>query len=152
MSEDFFKVRMPDGISFTLPKEPNSMFRAIVKEILIPYYAKTNDWNASLRYVVNIVDFIRKIHPMPNIDYRLGLLSEIENQLGNEIAQLKGVDKIEILFLNLDDYTEEIHKIMTNPNLSKEERVQQIGDLIIPLTTFEISELLYHYISKVYEK
>ena len=82
---------------------------------------------------------------MPNLDYPKLLLEEIEKKLGHEIDKIQGVDKIEILFLNLDDYTEEINDLMEEGKFSKEEQVRVLGDMISGLNTFEISELLHLY-------
>lgn len=148
MSEQL-EVSLSDGRRITVdPKDPDSMLKIIVSEVLIPFYKESNDWNASIRKVINVMDYIRRNHNLPDLDYRRKLLETIHEKLGKEIAELEGVDKIEILFLNLDDYTEEIATIMTSADLNKEERVRAIGSLIATLNTFEMSELLYHYIKK----
>ncbi len=119
-------------------------------KVLIPVYKKSNDWNRSIRTALNEISSLRMkyVDKMPkNLDYSKLLLKEIEKKLGHEIDKIQGVDKIEILFLNLDDYTEEIHKLMEG-DFSKEERVRVLGDLIAGLNTFEMAELLNHYIMK----
>ena len=84
-------------------------------------------------------------------DYQSHLLLEIEAQLGSTIAEIKGVDQIEILFLNMDDYIAEIDEVMKIPADSHEtkmKRLHTLGDLLASLNTFEISELLNYYIEK----
>jgi hypothetical protein len=134
------------------PSNPKELFEKIVQNILIPFYAETNDWNESIRKAIKELDFIQMRYKMPKgIDYQNRLLKEIEAELKASIAELKGVDKIEILFLNMDDYIEEINEIMKIPaddHESKMHRLHTLGDLIASLNTFEISELLNYYIEK----
>ena len=134
------------------PSNPQELFEKIVTNILIPFYSETNDWNESIRKAIKELDFIQMRYNMPKgLDYQVLLLHEIERQLGGKIAELKGLDKIEILFLNMDDYIEEINEIMKIPaddHESKMKRLHTLGDLIASLNTFEISELLNYYIEK----
>lgn len=148
MSEEF-EITLSDGRKVVIsPEDPESLFGTIVKKVLIPFYKDSNDWNASIRKAINVMDYIRRTHNLPELDYRQKLLEEIEDKLGQDIAELEGVDKIEILFLNLDDYTEEIATIMTSADLTKEEKIRALGSLIATLNTFEMSELLFHYVQK----
>ncbi|MBN2155531.1 MAG: hypothetical protein JW776_05775 [Candidatus Lokiarchaeota archaeon] len=134
------------------PNNPHELFKKIVQNILIPFYKETNDWNESIRKVIKELDFIQMRYELPRKkDYRIMLLKEIERQLGSTIAELKGVDTIEILFLNMDDYITEIEDIMKIPattHESKMKRLYTLGDLLASLNTFEISELLNYYIEK----
>ncbi|TFG18245.1 MAG: hypothetical protein EU530_09545 [Promethearchaeota archaeon] len=136
------------------PSNPRELFEKIVTKILIPFYAETNDWNESIRKAVKELDFIQMRYKMPKgIDYQIELLHEIESHLRSSIADIKGVDRIEILFLNMDDYIAEINDIMKIPVVegdheSKMKRLHTLGDLIASLNTFEISELLNYYIEK----
>ncbi|MHA1111756.1 MAG: hypothetical protein ACTSRE_11685 [Promethearchaeota archaeon] len=136
------------------PSNPHELFDKIVTNILIPFYSETNDWNESIRKAIKELDFIQMRYDMPKgIDYRIALLLEIESHIGSSIADIKGVDKIEILFLNMDDYIAEIDELMKIPVLdgdheSKMRRLHTLGDLLASLNTFEISELLNYYIEK----
>jgi hypothetical protein len=134
------------------PSNPKELFEKIVTNILVPFYKETNDWNESIRKVIKELDFIQMRYDMPKgIDYQMELLHEIESHLGSTIAEIKGVDKIEILFLNMDDYIEEIDEIMKIPadsHDSKMKRLHTLGDLLASLNTFEISELLNYYVEK----
>jgi hypothetical protein len=135
------------------PSNPKELFEKIVKNILIPFYSESNDWNESIRKAIKELDFIQMRYDLPKgLDYQNRLLKEIEAELGSGlIANLKGVDKIEILFLNMDDYIAEINEIMKIPaddQESKMHRLHTLGDLIASLNTFEISELLNYYIEK----
>jgi hypothetical protein len=134
------------------PLNPQPLFSSIVHNILIPFYKESNDWNESIRKSIRELDFIQMRYRMPKgIDYQDMLLHEIEIQLKSTIAEIKGVDKIEILFLNMDDYIVEINDIMQMPadtHESKMKRLHALGDLLASLNTFEISELLNYYIEK----
>jgi hypothetical protein len=148
-----FEVTLSNGTSISIdPDKPKEMFKTIVKDVLIPFYKESNDWNESIRKAINVLDFIRSFHNLPNVDYRQKLLDEIEKDLKEDIDKMEGVDKIEILFLNMDDYLEEIDKIMKSADLTKADRVRAIGDLAADLNGFEISELLFHYVEKAYKK
>ena len=146
-----FEVILSEGIKINIdPSDPDKLFHDVVMLVLIPFYEKSNDWNQSIRTALNEISSLRMRYgdKMPkNLDYSKLLLKEVEKKLGHEIDKIKGVDKIEILFLNLDDYTEEIHKLMEG-DFSKEERVRVLGDLIAGLNSFEMAELLNHYIKK----
>ena len=146
------EITLSNGTKFTInPENPKALFEEIIKNLLIPFYKDTNDWNESIRSAINAMDYIRKtVKDLPTMNYRELLLKEIKDKLGNEIENIEGVDKIEILFLNMDDYTEEIHTIMTAADLDRENKVRSVGDLIAGLNGFEMSELMYHYLKKVY--
>ena len=75
-----------------------------------------------------------------NPKLKIGLLNQIEEHLDKDIEELTGVDKIEILFLNLDDYVEDIRKLILAGE-TKEELRHKMARLIQPLTLFELSEL-----------
>jgi len=134
------------------PANPQELFREIVQHILIPFYKESNDWNESIRKSIKELDYIQMRYDLPKKkDYRSMLLREIGTQLGSTIAEIKGLDKIEILFLNMDDYIMEIDEIMKIPADTQEgkmKRIHTLGDMLASLNTFEISELLNYYIEK----
>ena len=146
-----FEVILSEGVRINIdPNDPKKLFHDVVMQVLIPFYEKSNDWNRSIRTTLNEISSLRMRYgdKMPkNLDYSKLLLKEIEKKLGHEIDKIQGVDKIEILFLNLDDYTEEINDLMDG-DYSKEEKIRVLGDLIAGLNTFEMAELLMHYIRK----
>ena len=74
---------------------------------------------------------------------KLGLLNDVEEHLDKDIEELTGVDKIEILFLNMDDYVEDIRKIIL-AGKDKEDVRTSMAQLIMPLTLFELSELFIY--------
>jgi len=145
-----FELMLSDGSKVVFdPEAPSALFKEIVMKILIPFYSESNDWYQSIRTALTEIASLRMRYgnKMPNIDYRSLLLKEIEGNLGDEIDKIKGVDQIEILFLNLDDYTEEISDLIKE-DITEKELIRAIGDLIAGLNTFEMSELLFHYIKK----
>ena len=99
-----FEIILSDFTTKVLfdPSNPDSLFHSIVEYILIPFYKESNDWNESIRKSIKELDFIQMRYDMPKgVDYINHLLHEIEAQLGSTIAEIKGVDKIEILFLKI---------------------------------------------------
>ncbi|MCP4764112.1 MAG: hypothetical protein GY870_20230 [archaeon] len=156
MTEKFEKeIMLSDGKTKVLFKleDPKPFFESIIKCILIPYYKEKNDWNESIRRAIKEVDMMRVYYELPSgIMYHQYLLKEIESKLGNEIDKVEGVDHIEILFLNMDDYVEEISDIMNNKKLERKDKGFVLGNLISGLNTFEISELLLHYIEEAGKK
>ena len=75
------------------------------------------------------------------------LLNQIEKRLSKDISELPKIDKIEILFENLDDLIEEITKIMDSDG-DKQLKCLDLADVVEPLTLFELSELIYELIEK----
>ena len=71
---------------------------------------------------------------------KLGLLNQVEEHLDKDIEELTGVAKIEILFLNMEDYIEDIQKLIT-AGKDKQELRNDMANLIFPLTLFELGEL-----------
>lgn len=128
---------------------PQIFFEKVIQAIMIPYYSEKNDWNESIRRAIKEVDMMRVYYDLPSsIRYHQLLLKEIQSKLGTEIDKVEGVDHIEILFLNMDDYIEEITEVMNNQELERKDKGYVLGNLISGLNTFEISELLLYYIEK----
>ena len=123
-------------------KDPNNLFEMIIHEILIPKYQDNADWNLSLNIILEEMNrLIIKYELVPKI--KLGLLNKVEEHLDKDIQELTGVDKIEILFLGMDDYVEDIRKLILAGE-TKEELRTNMAKVIMPLTLFEISELFIY--------
>jgi len=121
------------------PQAPKILFEVIISDILIPKYKETDDWNLSINVVLEEINRLIKEHGLkPKL--KLGLLEEIERHLNKDIEELTGVAKIEILFLNMDDYLNDISHLIT-AGLDKTELRNKMASLIGPLTLFEIVEL-----------
>jgi len=118
---------------------PITLFEILISEILIPKYKENADWDLTL---IIILEEMNRLISEYELDPRLklGLLNQIEDHLDKDIEELMGVAKIEILFLNMEDYVEEIEKLIT-AGLDKEELRLQMARLAQPLTLFELGEL-----------
>ena len=74
---------------------------------------------------------------------KLGLLNQVEEHLDKDIEELTGCDKIEILFMNMDDFVEDIEKLICSGR-DKQELRNDMANLIFPLTVFELGELFIY--------
>ncbi len=134
------KLELSNGIIVDFDNQnPRTLFEIIISEILIPKYKDSDDWNLSINVIIEEMNQLIKKYKL-NPELKLGLLSQVEEHLDKDIEELTGVAKIEILFLNMDDYVEDIKKIMTS-GLDKTEIRNEMARLIQPLTVFELGEL-----------
>lgn len=131
-------------------KVPKTLFEIIISEILIPKYKKTADWNLSLNVAMEEMNRLIKEYDIPP-KLKLELLNQIEEHLDKDIEELTGVAKIEILFLNMEDYIQDIEKIIT-AGLDKQEVRNRMAMLIQPLTLFELGELFIFLGKKAFLK
>jgi len=133
-------VEISTGTSIDINDEdPVNLYEAIISQILIPRYKENSDWNLSLNIIIEEANrLIKKYQLNPKI--KLGLLNQVEIHLDKDIQELTGVDKIEILFLNLDDFVIDIQKLII-AGLDKQELRTNMANLIYPLTLFELGEL-----------
>ncbi|MBY8982364.1 MAG: hypothetical protein KGD57_05415 [Candidatus Lokiarchaeota archaeon] len=123
-------------------KNPRTLFEVIISEILIPKYKESDDWNLAINIIIEEMnELIKKYDLEPKL--KLGLLNQVEEHLDKDIEELTGVAKIEILFLNMDDYVEDIMKLIT-AGLDKQELRNQMARLVQPLTLFELGELFIY--------
>jgi len=118
---------------------PLTLFEILISEILIPKYKENADWNLTLNIIIEEMNHLITEYDLePKL--KLGLLNQIEEHLDKDIEELTGVAKIEILFLNMEDYVEDIEKLIT-AGLDKEELRHQMARLAQPLTLYELGEL-----------
>lgn len=118
---------------------PITLFEILISEILIPKYKENADWNLTLNIIIEEMNrLITEYDLKPKL--KLGLLNQIEEHLDKDIEELTGVAKIEILFLNMEDYVEDIEKLIA-AGLDKQELRLQMARLAQPLTIFELGEL-----------
>jgi hypothetical protein len=143
MSEDLKKVKLSTGTEVEFDdKAPKSLFEIIISDILIPKYKENADWNLSLNIIIEEMNkLIVKYDLSPKL--KLGLLNQVEEHLDKDIEELTGVDKIEILFLNMDDYVEDIRTLILSGR-DKEELRTDMANHIMPLTLFELAELFIY--------
>jgi len=145
------KIQISTGTEIDFDKKaPTLLYELIISEILIPKYKENADWNLSLNIIIEEMNnLIKKYELSPKL--KLGLLNKVEDHLDKDIEELTGVDKIEILFLNMDDYVEDI-KTLILAGQSKEELRTHMTNVIMPLTLFELSELFIFLGKKTFLK
>lgn len=120
-------------------QEPKTLFEVIISDILIPKYKDNKDWNLTLNIVIEEMNrLITEYDLSPKL--KLGLLNDIEEHLDKDIEELTGVAKIEILFINMEDYVEDIKKLILSGQ-DKQELRTNMAKLAQPLTLFELGEL-----------
>ncbi len=143
MSDQIIKVELSNGMQVDFDeKASTTLFEVIISDILIPKYKENADWNLSLNIIIEECNrLITKYDLSPKI--KLGLLNQVEEHLDKDIEELTGVDKIEILFLNMDDYVEDIRKLIL-AGKDKEDLRTSMAQLVMPLTIFELSELFIY--------
>ncbi|MHA1731071.1 MAG: hypothetical protein ACTSU5_03970 [Promethearchaeota archaeon] len=126
------------------------LYSSIVRDVLIPEYKENNDWPGAIKLALKELKKVGKQHPEFSLDNksRFELLDVVHDKLTGEIADLPGTDKIEILFLDLDDYLEEIESIMKSTQTPEEVRLH-IASLVRGLTEFELGELVVELARKV---
>jgi hypothetical protein len=137
------KIQLTTGTEVDFDdKEPTTLFEVIISEILIPKYKENADWNLSLNIIIEEMNRLIIKHDL-NPKLKLGLLNQVEEHLDKDIEELTGVDKIEILFLNMDDYVEDIRKLIL-AGKDKADLRTSMAQLVMPLTLFELSELFIY--------
>ncbi|MFX1409235.1 MAG: hypothetical protein ACFFA6_02700 [Promethearchaeota archaeon] len=137
------KIQLTNGMEIDFDKKvPTTLYEVIISDILIPKYKENGDWNLSLNIIIEEMNrLITKYDLTPKL--KLGLLNQVEEHLDKDIEELTGVDKIEILFLNMDDYVEDIRNLIL-AGKDKEELRTSMAQIIMPLTLFELSELFIY--------
>ncbi len=125
-----------------------TLMQTLIQEILIPHYKLNNDWPEAIQTTIKEAKRAFKLANMDNYDAGLICLESIEKATGKEIAELTGhVNTVEILFQDVEDYLQEIKKIM-NANNSEEKLRLELAKLIEKLNRFEIVELVLALASK----
>ncbi len=119
-----------------------ALMKTLIQEILIPHYKLNNDWPEAIQTTIKEAKRIFKIANMDNYDAGLICLDSIEKSTGKEIAELTGhVNTVEILFQDVEDYLQEINKLIA-ANYSEEKLRLELAKLIEKLNRFEIVELV----------
>ena len=137
------KLQLSNGTDVDFDKKaPITLYEVIISEILIPKYKENADWNLSLNIIIEEMNRLIIKHGLKS-KLKLGLLNQVEEHLDKDIEELTGVDKIEILFLNMDDYVEDIRKLIL-AGKNKEDLRTSMAQLVMPLTLFELTELFIY--------
>ncbi len=135
------KLRNGSEIEFD-EKAPQTLFEIIISEILIPKYKENKDWNLTINIILEEINqIISKYELEPTL--KIGLLNQVEKHLDKDIEELTGCDKIEILFLNMDDIVEDLKKLIV-AGKDKQDLRNDMAHLIFPLTVFELGELFIY--------
>ena len=143
MPDEIKKMELRNGTIIDFDeKAPTTLFEIIISEILIPKYKENADWNLSLNIIIEEMNYLITKYDI-NPKLKLGLLNQVEEHLDKDIEELTGVAKIEILFLNMDDYVEDIRKLILSGK-DKEDLRTSMAQVIMPLTLFELSELFIY--------
>lgn len=145
------KLKLKTGMEIEFDeKVPKTLFEIMISDIFIPRYKKTDDFNLAINVVLNEINRLIKEYELdPKL--KLGLLDEIEYHLDKDLEELSGVAKIEILFLNMEDYIQDIKKLIISGK-DKVELRQDMASLIAPLTVFELVELFIFLGKKAFLK
>ncbi|GAG85912.1 unnamed protein product [marine sediment metagenome] len=137
------EIKLRNGLEVEFDEqEPITLYEKIISEVLIPKYKDNKDWNLTINIILEeINELISKYELDPTL--KLGLLNQVETHLDKDIEELTGTDKIEILFLNMDDFVEDIEKLIISGK-DKQELRNDMANLIFPLTVFELGELFIY--------
>jgi len=137
------EIKLRNGVDVEFDEqEPITLYEKIISEVLIPKYKDNKDWNLTINIILEeINELISKYELDPKL--KLGLLNQVETHLDKDIEELTGTDKIEILFLNMDDFVEDIEKLIISGK-DKQELRNDMAHLIFPLTVFELGELFIY--------
>ena len=129
------------------PDHPEKSISHFIDQYLKPYYQKTNNWIETLHKSITEIERISSYFRLKRGSLNNQLLTEIENRLPSDIADLKGLDKIEILFEDVDDYIQNIQDFVKSSDSEEKIRLK-VSTLIEQLNLYELSELLIHFAKK----
>jgi len=137
------EIKLRNGVDVEFDeKAPITLYEIIISEVLIPKYKDNKDWNLTINIILEEMnELISKYELDPTL--KIGLLNQVEKHLDKDIEELTGCDKIEILFLNMDDFVEDIEKLIISGK-DKQELRNDMANLIFPLTVFELGELFIY--------
>jgi len=137
------EIKLRNGVEVEYDEQaPITLYEIIISEVLIPKYKQNKDWNLTINIILEEMnEMISKYELDPKL--KLGLLNQVEEHLDKDIEELTGCDKIEILFMNMDDFVEDIEKLICSGR-DKQELRNDMANLIFPLTVFELGELFIY--------
>lgn len=142
-------VKLSNGSELAIdPTQKDKAYSDFIDIFLKPFYQKSNDWNATIRESIKEIERISSILRMSKGELISELFANIDGRLSKDIAELRGTDKIEILFESLDDYIQNILQIVKGEGTQEEKRLS-VSNLVESLNLFEISELLITFAKKM---
>jgi hypothetical protein len=143
------QIKLSNGEEITLDLTNKKQFYGeFVDKFLKPLYKETNDWLKTVNSCISEVESISILFHLKKGEIITELLHEIDERLAKDISELKGLDKIEILFENIDDYVEQIAQLVGEEKPTEETRLN-VSKLVENLNLFEIAELLIHFAKTV---
>ncbi len=138
-------ITLSNGAEISLdPDDMDKNFSLFIDKFLIPYFKETNDWNKTIKSSITEIERVSSIFYLSKGEIISKFLKNIESRLPSDIAELTGLDKIEILFENIDDYVESMITIVSSDESQEEVRLK-IAKLVENLNLFEISELFIYF-------
>jgi hypothetical protein len=147
--EKKIQVTLSNGVVLPLNlADTLEFFNLFLEKYLKPHYLQKNDWNATLKDCITEIDRISIIHGLSRNEIIQNLLNIIDDHLPLDISNLTGVDKVEILFLNLDDVVGEIRKAVIEEPTQEMLRFR-VSKIVEGLNLFETAELLIYYAKKI---
>ncbi|UYP48193.1 hypothetical protein NEF87_004478 [Candidatus Lokiarchaeum ossiferum] len=144
------KLTLSNGAKLKLdPNNHEQAYNDFIDLFFKPGYIKSNDITKTISASIKEVERISSIFNLSKGEVITSLLQTIERRLPKDIAELTGeVDKIEILFENMDDYQMQILDLIKENNSPEKIRLE-VSQLVENLNLFEISELLIHLAKKI---
>ncbi len=140
-----YKITLSNGVEISLdPDDMDKNFSIFIDKFLIPFFKETNDWNKTVKSSITEIERVSSIFKLSKGEIISKFLKNIESRLPSDIAELAGLDKIEILFESIDDYVESMVEIVSSDDSQEEVRLK-IAKLVENLNLFEISELFIHF-------
>ena len=140
-----YNITLSNGAEISLDSDDmDKNFSLFIDKFLIPYFKETNDWNKTIKFSITEIERVSSIFHLSKGEIISKFLKNIESRLPSDIAELTGLDKIEILFENIDDYVESMITIVSSDESQEEVRLK-IAKLVENLNLFEISELFLYF-------
>ncbi len=140
-----YNIKLSNGAEISLdPDDMDKNFSIFIDKFLIPFFKETNDWNKTVKSSITEIERVSSIFKLSKGEIISKFLKNIESRLPSDIAELAGLDKIEILFESIDDYVESMVDIVSSDDSQEEVRLK-IAKLVENLNLFEISELFIHF-------
>ena len=142
------EIDLSNGVKMSIDSANlDKTYKDFIDLFIKPYYQQTNDWNKTLQTSIKEIERISSVLQISKNEVIQDFLKRLEFRLADEIGELKGVDKIDILFESVDDYVESIKEIVHDGSSPAEIRTKVSG-LIENLNLFELAELLIQFAKK----
>ena len=141
-----YNIKLSHDVELMLdPDDMDKNFSMFIDKFLIPYFKETNAWNKTVKSSISEIERISSIFHLSKGEIIYKFLRNIESKLPTDkFTGLIGLDKIEILFENIDDYVESMVNIVSSDDSQEDVRLK-IAKLVENLNLFEISELFIYF-------